>query len=182
MTDHADTIRRYLDDRIMYASSTGPSKGATIAALDALVAERDELRRKALVAHEVVAERDVLQRIVDSQGIELAAEKHAHRKDNEHLLAEVQRLRDALEAACGVAIWMSGAEAFSPEGEASEGWVKQREKLYEAMAALAREEETLGDAPALNYYRDAEGNVIGPDVFIDGKPYEGTPMAREEDT
>jgi murein tripeptide amidase MpaA len=33
----------------------------------------------------------------DTVRLELEAERHAHRKDNEYLLAEIQRLRDALE-------------------------------------------------------------------------------------
>lgn len=33
----------------------------------------------------------------------------------------------------------------------------------------------------LNLYRDADGNVIGPDVFIDGEPYEGTPLRSKDE-
>ncbi len=31
----------------------------------------------------------------------------------------------------------------------------------------------------VNLYRDADGNVIGPDVWIDGKPHTGTPLSRD---
>jgi hypothetical protein len=78
---------------------------------DALVAENQRLTH----------ERDFLQR-------ELGF-KNTLRQEN-------QRLRDALETACDVAIWMSGASAFAPDGEAAEHWPKQRERLYTAMEAL----------------------------------------------
>jgi hypothetical protein len=39
------------------------------------------------------------ERYADSLYGELEAEKHAHRKDNEYLLTENQRLREALDAA-----------------------------------------------------------------------------------
>ena len=29
--------------------------------------------------------------------------------------------------------------------------------------------------------RDPEGFVIGPDIWIDGKPYEGTPLRESDD-
>ena len=56
------------------------------------------------------------------------------------LVAERDRLREALGDAVDVAIWMSGSPSFSPEGEAHEGWVGgMREKLYAAMAALGED-------------------------------------------
>jgi hypothetical protein len=55
---------------------------------------------------------------------------------DDHAAAEIQELRKALADACDVAIWMSGSPSFSPEGEAHEGWVKMRPKLYAAMEAL----------------------------------------------
>jgi hypothetical protein len=44
MSSHADTIRRFLNDRVMYYSGGGPSQGETYRALDALVAENQQLR------------------------------------------------------------------------------------------------------------------------------------------
>lgn len=41
-------------------------------------------------------------------------------------------------------IWMSGSPSFSPEGEAGEGWIKTREKVYEARATL----EKIGNSRA----------------------------------
>ncbi len=64
---------------------------------------------------------------------------------NRRLEAENQRLREAGREACDVAIWMSGSSSFSPEGEAHEGWIKQRERLYKAIEALS-DEALAGEA------------------------------------
>ena len=55
------------------------------------------------------------------------------------LLACMERhdaLKMALAEACDVAIWMSGADAFGPQGEAAEGWPAQRDRLHKALAVL----------------------------------------------
>lgn len=56
--------------------------------------------------------------------------------DLTHYMQATSRLRAALQDACDVAVWMSGSPSFSPEGEAHEGWIKQREKLFAALAVL----------------------------------------------
>lgn len=67
----------------------------------------------------------------------MAADEIQHYMEaTSRLTGERQELKEALETACDVAIWMSGSPSFSPEGEAHDGWVKQRERLYEAMAVL----------------------------------------------
>ena len=48
----------------------------------------------------------------------------------------VETLRTHLREVCDLAIWMSGSPSFAPEGEAHEGWVKGREKLFAALEAL----------------------------------------------
>lgn len=47
--------------------------------------------------------------------------------------ARVTELEAALNEAIELAIWMSGASAFGPDGEAGEAWPAQRERLYAAM-------------------------------------------------
>lgn len=45
-------------------------------------------------------------------------------------------LKMALAEVCDVAIWMSGASAFAPEGEAGEGWLTERDRLHKALEVL----------------------------------------------
>ena len=65
-----------------------------------------------------------------------SASKEEPVDDLTHYMQATSRLRAALADAVDVATWMSGSPSFSPEGEAHEGWLKQREKLYAAMAVL----------------------------------------------
>jgi hypothetical protein len=55
-----------------------------------------------------------------------------------HLIAAAPDLYAALSDAIDTIIWMSGSPSFSPEGEAHEGWLKQRENISRYMAALAK--------------------------------------------
>jgi hypothetical protein len=78
------------------------------------------------------------------------------------LVAEIQRLRDALER----------VEDEAKKGNMV-GLMSTIRGIAEDALAATPSEDTAQDH---NYYRDADGHVIGPDVFIDGKPYGGTPL------
>lgn len=51
-------------------------------------------------------------------------------------MERADELKMALAEVCDVAIWMSGADAFGPSGEAAEGWPSQRDRLHKALAVL----------------------------------------------
>jgi hypothetical protein len=65
-----------------------------------------------------------------------------------------------------------------PEGWQFSRFIYETTDLYGTWDVMLVHRATPSEDTAQdhNYYRDADGHVIGPDVFIDGKPYGGTPL------
>ncbi len=91
-----------------------------------LIAERSRLREREAQAQ--------AERIAAIHSEELAV------GDQEAAEARVARLEEALREALDCIVWMSGATAFGPGGEAEQGWKAMRDKL-DPLFALAHEEE-----------------------------------------
>lgn len=59
------------------------------------------------------------------------------------LIAESPVLLEALKEMTDMVIWMSGSPDFGPDGQAHEGWLRNRDKVNKALDAIAKAGEEI---------------------------------------
>ena len=96
----------------------------------------------------VVAEADEAAARITELEAELDAaeiERGKARRTILDLRAENARLREAGQQMLETIIWMSGADAFSPDGGHHDEWVRARDRVFAAWAALNVSDGNLGE-------------------------------------